>query len=92
MRVLEGGCSVPLGVSSSISTDSTGVDMLNLTGSVTSLDGTVEIRHAVSMPMGVDSLDDRLVVAANIGQELAMVLTNQGAKAILDEIRHANNH
>ncbi|KAL2917514.1 porphobilinogen deaminase [Polyrhizophydium stewartii] len=93
MRALEGGCSVPLGVSTRISS-AAGADTLHLVGCVTRLDGSEQIREGASMPLaGFDasdaeaSLERRVASADSLGKSLARVLLDKGARSILDEIR-----
>ncbi|OAJ44277.1 hypothetical protein BDV3_002492 [Batrachochytrium dendrobatidis] len=89
MRSLEGGCSVPLGVSTSIEPNDTGIDVLCLTGSVTSLDGSIELRHAMSMDLDSEDIEEKVTMAHKLGTALANVLIERGAKDVLDAIRHA---
>ena len=88
LRVLEGGCSVPVGVHT-VLVDETPAEgakagehqaRLSITGSVTSLQGDRHVEH--SMEAEVRSVDEAEV----IGARLAKVLIDTGAKAILDEI------
>ena len=76
LRVLEGGCSVPVGVSTTL------VDgkVLKITGCVTSLTGDRHVQH---------TLEEEVVslqAAEAVGGRLARILMDSGAKAILDEI------
>ena len=72
LRVLEGGCQVPIGVNSAIDGD-----QLTLKGIVASLDGQTlvrgEVKGSVTQP-------------EEIGTELAHQLKGKGAQAILDAI------
>jgi hydroxymethylbilane synthase len=72
LRVLEGGCQVPIGVNSVIE-----ADQLTLKGIVASLDGQTlvrgEVKGSVTQP-------------EEIGTELAHQLKGKGAQAILDAI------
>ncbi|NKB17706.1 MAG: hydroxymethylbilane synthase [Pseudanabaena sp. CRU_2_10] len=72
LRVLEGGCQVPIGVNSVID-----ADQLTLKGIVASLDGQTlvrgEVKGSVTQP-------------EEIGTELAHQLKGKGAQAILDAI------
>lgn len=81
LRVLEGGCSVPVGVASSLVADSQkGGEVLTLTGSVTAVDGSVHVEHTLTE--AVSSLED----VEKVGANLAKILMENGAKKILDDI------
>ena len=82
LRVLEGGCSVPVGVESALKVKTEGLrgGILKLTGCVTSLDGGRHVEHTVEKE--VQSLEE----AEEVGAGLARVLMGTGAQAILDEI------
>ncbi|TEB15913.1 porphobilinogen deaminase, partial [Coprinellus micaceus] len=75
LRVLEGGCSVPVGVHSELRGD-----VLKVTGCVTSLNGEEHIEHTIEEK--VASPED----AEEVGRSLAQVLVSIGAKKILDDI------
>ncbi len=72
LRVLEGGCQVPIGVNSVID-----ADQLTLKGIVASLDGQTLVRGEVK---------GSLTQPEEIGTELAHQLKGKGAQAILDAI------
>lgn len=72
LRKLEGGCQVPIGVNTQIDGDT-----LTLTGMVASLDGKRMIKDTVSGAAGD---------AEQLGIQLAHLLREQGASAILEEI------
>ena len=72
LRELEGGCQVPIGVNSVIEGN-----QLTLTGMVASLDGQQLLKDTVTR--------DR-AESDQIGDELAQLLREKGAQAILDEI------
>ncbi|AFZ44794.1 hydroxymethylbilane synthase [Halothece sp. PCC 7418] len=72
LRELEGGCQVPIGVNSFIEGE-----QLTLTGMVASLDGQQLLKDTVS--------SDR-AEHEKIGYDLAQLVREQGAQAILDEI------
>lgn len=72
LRELEGGCQVPIGVNSEIHGNE-----LTLTGMVASLDGKQLLKDTVS--------SDR-ANPDQIGYDLAQLLRQKGAQAILDEI------
>jgi hydroxymethylbilane synthase len=76
LRVLEGGCSVPVGVASEVVQGG----VLRLTGCVTSVDGRDHVEYTLEEK--VDSVDD----AERTGAKLAKILIEKGAKRILDEI------
>ena len=79
LRVLEGGCSVPVGMESTLSTVDYS-EILTLTGCVTSLDGKEHVQHTLKEI--VTSLKD----AEKVGEKLAKALMEIGAKKILDDI------
>ncbi|KAJ3576278.1 hypothetical protein NP233_g532 [Leucocoprinus birnbaumii] len=80
LRVLEGGCSVPVGVASGIEWQSKEVGELTLTGSVTSIDGQEHVEHTLKEK--VSSVEE----AEEVGAKLAKILIETGAKKILDDI------
>ncbi|PPQ67426.1 hypothetical protein CVT25_006005 [Psilocybe cyanescens] len=79
LRVLEGGCSVPVGVASKLIAEDGG-QVLTLTGCVTGLDGKQHVEHTLSEK--VASLGD----AESVGVKLAKILIETGAKKILEDI------
>lgn len=81
MRALEGGCSVPLGVFTYLDENET---ELTLTGSVTSLDGSIQLLATERTALTGSKLDD----ANNLGIRVADVLIKKGAKDVLNEIRN----
>ncbi|KXN89802.1 Porphobilinogen deaminase [Leucoagaricus sp. SymC.cos] len=87
LRVLEGGCSVPVGVASALEwkeDKKTGV--LTLTGSVTSIDGEEHVEH--TLKESVSSVK----AAEEVGAKLARILIETGAKKILDDINADREH
>lgn len=78
MRTLEGGCSVPIGVSSHYD-EST--QKLHLKAVVISIDGTKHVENEITRDIVHYKVDSTAA-----GVELANMLKEQGAKAILDEI------
>ncbi|KZT24664.1 porphobilinogen deaminase [Neolentinus lepideus HHB14362 ss-1] len=76
LRVLEGGCSVPVGVF----TELTGEGSMSITGCVTSITGEAHVEHTLTGK--VASVEE----AEKLGAQLAKVLMETGAKAILDDI------
>jgi hydroxymethylbilane synthase len=76
LRVLEGGCSVPVGINSALVNKRT----LKLTGCVTALDGTVHVENTIEEE--VQSREE----AEAIGERLARILMETGAQEILDEV------
>ena len=76
LRVLEGGCSVPVGVASNITSDS----VLSLTGTVTSLTGNPQVLHSLSGEMS--TFED----AERLGATVGHALIANGAKVVLDEV------
>ncbi|EPS95719.1 hypothetical protein FOMPIDRAFT_1093440, partial [Fomitopsis schrenkii] len=82
LRVLEGGCSVPVGVHSELrEREGARGGLLELTGCVTSLDGTKHVEHNVKRE--VNSVEE----AEALGKDLAKVLIETGARGILDDIK-----
>ncbi|KIY45280.1 porphobilinogen deaminase [Fistulina hepatica ATCC 64428] len=79
LRVLEGGCSVPVGVASSLE-NVDGKDFLTLIGCVTALDGSKQVEHTLKEP--VSSRNE----AEALGERVAEILKKSGAKEILDDI------
>ncbi|KAF7370700.1 hypothetical protein MSAN_00703200 [Mycena sanguinolenta] len=77
LRVLEGGCSVPVGAATQLDLAS---GELEMTGCVTSLDGKRHIQH--TLKEAVKSAEE----AEALGARLAKVLVDTGAGEILDEI------
>jgi hydroxymethylbilane synthase len=79
LRVLEGGCSVPVGVQSTLQTEREG-EVLTLTGCVTAVGGERHIQHTLKERVGSRE------AAEAVGVQLARVLFKTGAKDILDDI------
>lgn len=75
LRVLEGGCSVPVGVATDLENDT-----LKITGCVTSLDGKDHVQHTITK--NITGVED----AEEVGRQLAQVLLETGAKKILEDI------
>jgi hydroxymethylbilane synthase len=85
LRVLEGGCSVPVGVTSVVEWEDRERDMagvLSLTGSVTSIDGQEHVEN--TLKERVSSTED----AEELGARLAKILIESGAKKILEDINN----
>ncbi|KAG6869044.1 hypothetical protein C0993_004717 [Termitomyces sp. T159_Od127] len=82
LRALEGGCSVPIGVSSKLDVESGDqkAATLTLTGCVTALAGDLHVEHTVQVR--VTSAEE----AEEVGSALARTLSDLGAKKILDDI------
>lgn len=76
LRVLEGGCSVPVGVASHLADDGT----LSLTATITSLSGDRHIQHTLVRPIQDVSQTEAL------GAELARILINSGGGEILEQV------
>ena len=72
LRALEGGCQVPIGVSTKIE-----CNILTLTGMVASLDGKTMLKDTVS---------GHIEQAENLGYQLSVSLRNAGATEILEKI------
>lgn len=83
LRVLEGGCSVPVGVASALEWEDEAkqeAGLLTLTGSVTSINGQEHVEY---------TLKERVLSAEGAeeaGAKLAKILIETGAKKILDDI------
>jgi len=75
LRVLEGGCSVPVGVATELDGD-----VLSLTGCVTSLAGDAHVEY--TLKEAVTSVEG----ADQLGERMARTLLENGAKKILDDI------
>ncbi|KAG5646865.1 hypothetical protein DXG03_001941 [Asterophora parasitica] len=82
LRVLEGGCSVPIGVSSKldVAAGEEKAGTLTLTGCVTAIDGGLHVEHTLEVK--VTSAEE----AEEVGARLARILSESGAKRILDDI------
>jgi len=81
LRELEGGCSVPVGVRSSLVEEEDGVEVLTLVGCVTSIDGLTHVQK--ELKERVSSLQD----AEKVGVKLAQALVQNGASFILEGIK-----
>ncbi|KAI0043877.1 porphobilinogen deaminase [Auriscalpium vulgare] len=75
LRVLEGGCSVPVGVDSALDGPT-----LSITGTITAIDGTLHVQHELAERVG--SVED----AEALGAKLARVLVETGGREILDAV------
>ncbi|KAI9475954.1 MAG: porphobilinogen deaminase [Benjaminiella poitrasii] len=84
MRQLEGGCSVPIGVNSSIKDR-----VLTLHGLVSTVDGqrVVEFEDKVSLKSSKSDKDD-FTLATELGITVAKELIDRGADSILAELAH----
>ncbi|KAI8070089.1 porphobilinogen deaminase [Thamnidium elegans] len=84
MRTLEGGCSVPIGVNSSLKNK-----CLTLHGLVASLDGQQIVQYEDSVSL-IDSKSNEqdVLLATELGIKVANELLNRGADAILKELAH----
>jgi hydroxymethylbilane synthase len=80
LRVLEGGCSVPVGVASKLEIGEGKNGLLVLTGCVTSLDGSQHVEQ--TMQGTVSTVEE----AEELGVRLARLLVQNGAQGILDKI------
>ena len=82
LRVLEGGCSVPVGVTTILRPDAAGTQSgeLCLTGCVTSINGLSYVEQTLKHNVG--SPGD----AEELGVQVARALLEAGAKKILDDI------
>ncbi|THH21019.1 hypothetical protein EW146_g486 [Bondarzewia mesenterica] len=85
LRVLEGGCSVPVGVHSSLEVlkdegERKRHARLELVGTITSITGDRHVQHEVLEEVGSPE------EAEDVGARLAQVLIETGGREILDEI------
>ena len=84
LRVLEGGCSVPVGVYTTLTEEpaeeGARKGKLHITGCVTSLEGEKHVEHSIEAH--VHTVEE----AEAIGAKLAQVLIETGARQILDDI------
>lgn len=81
LKELEGGCSVPVGIHSSLVEGEDGVDVLTLVGCVTSVDGVAHIQEVVQERVS------SLLEAEKVGEKLARALLQNGASSILEGIK-----
>jgi hydroxymethylbilane synthase len=87
LRVLEGGCSVPVGIWSTLSQqaedsgDNNTTSLLKMVGTVTSLDG--QIQAEATLEGSVKDVQD----AEGLGISLADLLVKNGAESILADIK-----
>ncbi|KAL0059681.1 porphobilinogen deaminase [Marasmius tenuissimus] len=79
LRVLEGGCSVPVGVATTLKHEGE-KKTLEITGCVTALDGSKHVEHTL-----VETVD-AVEKAEELGAKLARTLIETGAKEVLDSI------
>jgi len=81
LRVLEGGCSVPVGISSNLTGELSGEKSLQMTCTVTALDGSFQVEQTVEGV--VNSGED----AEELGKQLAGLLIDHGAGRVLDDVK-----
>jgi hydroxymethylbilane synthase len=87
MRNLEGGCSVPLGVFTTL-TLSNETSTLDLSGSVTSLDGSRHLQEKLQVSWSNSEPDNqKLDLAEKLGLDLSLKLIDLGATDILNELK-----
>ncbi|KAL0075745.1 porphobilinogen deaminase [Phycomyces blakesleeanus] len=88
MRALEGGCSVPIGVNTTLVLGDESKMSLSLRGLVASLDGqqVVEYEDTISL-QGADDAK-KFALAESLGTRVAAKLVEMGADKILDALRH----
>ena len=89
MKVLEGGCSVPLGIHSEwTKTVEDDNESLLLKGSVTSLDGSIQLEDTVATSFSASlPRAEKVVLAELLGKDLAELMVSHGARDILLAIR-----
>lgn len=85
LRKLEGGCSVPVGVTTSLTHVESGQaglknGLLQITGCVTSIDGSLHVQDTLAET--VQSPEE----AEQLGNKLATLLIDSGAGAILEDV------
>ena len=85
LRVLEGGCSVPVGAHTSIEPIDTNAEgptksKLTITGTVTAMSGSPHVEHTLTEEVSSEEEADAM------GSKLAKILIETGGKEILDEI------
>lgn len=87
LRVLEGGCSVPIGVQTGLEVDTDGgrAGVLTLTGTVTAIDGQLHVEHTLKERV------ENVQQAESVGEKLARILLELGAKKILADINVDRN-
>jgi len=83
LRILEGGCSVPVGVQSTFdpSEKDANVGKLELTSTVTSLSGELQVAESMCFE-GACGFED----AERLGEDVARALIDSGATSILEEV------
>lgn len=81
LRILEGGCSAPLGVETEWIQDDNGKDLLRMRAIVVSVDG----KEAVEVEKDADIKSDEEAEA--FGKEVALELVENGAGKILEAIK-----
>ena len=90
LRMLEGGCSVPVAVHSSV-----GEGQLHLRGAVFSLDGSQTVQDAVTVKLpdnfGASGIEECWLLGDKVGVELAQSLLSRGAGSILQEAKRLSN-
>ena len=77
LRMLEGGCSVPVGVNSAYDAET---KQLSLTGAVTALDGSSHVE--LNLTATASSAEE----AEELGTRVATQLMEKGAKKILEDV------
>jgi hydroxymethylbilane synthase len=82
LRVLEGGCSVPVGVESRLVEDAQGgpKGTLTLDAVIVSLDGQTAVEESVSRVV------ENVQQAIELGSDLAQQLIDRGGREILEEL------
>jgi len=85
LRILEGGCSVPIGVNTEFIETQNGTRELKLLGLVAKLDGSQIIKAEAQK-----NIDEGGIEAANeLGKEVARILLEKGANIILEELKNS---
>jgi len=81
LRVLEGGCSVPVGISSNLNGELSSEKILQMTCTVTALDGSFQVEQTV------EGVVDSGEAAEGLGKRLAGLLIDHGAGKVLDDVK-----
>src|ERR1043166_608543 len=84
--ILEGGCSVPIGVNTEIIETQNGFRELKLIGLIAKLDGSKIIKAEAQK-----SIEDGIKVANELGREVARMLIEKGANNILEELKNSRH-
>ena len=89
MRILEGGCSIPLGVSTFFGDNNS----LNFTGTITSLDGQkqLKVKEIAYIKLGDDPKLNE-ILSRDLGSRAAHNIIAKGGQTLLDEIKNSTSN